>query len=825
MTRSKPFSGKQKKDQLKAKKERKRVEDTIERDSNHTLSLHEKRKLAKDLINNKNSKLKHKVNKDDEEEEIEEYEEDEDNGLGHSVNSDYEDDDEEEEEVLDKKNKNSTTTTTTTTTTNNRNKEIINEISNKMMKFDIGDKNTSRNKLVTIFEKESRDEIEYRKEQSKLPINMTLRDQPWLIMQGYGSDEFIDIPKRPQWETGMSGDRLKERERKMFIKWLEDITDKYDKSRLNYFEHNLEVWRQLWRVSERSDIIFLVTDARYPLFHFPPALYNYIQKDLKKPMMIILNKVDLVDKRIVKVWINYFTETYPGIKVVCFSSFKPITEETEQLDISKKRKFKKGRKRYETAEGKQLLIKSILSFNIEKNDNMITVGMVGHPNVGKSSLINGLMGKKVVSTSRTPGHTKHFQTIILTKNIQLCDCPGLVFPALDRPKPLQILCGLFPIAQVREPYSAIRYLSERVPLEKVYGLTNPYEGEPWSPLSICEAFALKRGYLIAKSGRPDPHRAGLEILRDCVDGNIVISWPPPTFTKEDYLELNLHNTHKPKPGNFIPVHDQNQNYPFIQPPVLQNNTIPITSSPMTMYPFPCYVPTPCHIQQSPPSVFDNSQNQTFVQNNFVHSQSNNIYSPQDNNNYLTNYSQTSSFPQRRVLSINENQNLGSPGYPFHIFGQIHPTVNTNFNFNSNQVFNHSSPPNYYNPSNVLPTYSFQPYLQINSNYYNQNQYNPNNQQFYFHNQTVSLPNIEPIEVIDDNQTPSPVAKKIIAPPGYSFYEDIEKKWDEEGILPKDGKLQRSFTAPELVTPKKRESPSKPRGGTKKSNRKSLPPSS
>ena len=43
-------------------------------------------------------------------------------------------------------------------------------------------------------------------------------------------------------------------------------------------------------------------------------------------------------------------------------------------------------------------------------------------------------GKKVVSTSRTPGHTKHFQTILLTNDIVLVDCPGLVFPALDRPK-------------------------------------------------------------------------------------------------------------------------------------------------------------------------------------------------------------------------------------------------------------------------------------------------------------------------------------------------------------------------------------------------------
>lgn len=53
----------------------------------------------------------------------------------------------------------------------------------------------------------------------------------------------------------------------------------------------------------------------------------------------------------------------------------------------------------------------------------------GFPNVGKSSVINSLVGRKVVSVSRTPGHTKYFQTYYLTKTVKLCDCPGLVFPS------------------------------------------------------------------------------------------------------------------------------------------------------------------------------------------------------------------------------------------------------------------------------------------------------------------------------------------------------------------------------------------------------------
>ena len=70
-------------------------------------------------------------------------------------------------------------------------------------------------------------------------------------------------------------------------------------------------------------------------------------------------------------------------------------------------------------------------------DGILTIGCVGQPNVGKSSLMNAIMGKKVVSVSRTPGHTKHFQTIFLTQTVKLCDCPGLVFPS-KVPRALQV---------------------------------------------------------------------------------------------------------------------------------------------------------------------------------------------------------------------------------------------------------------------------------------------------------------------------------------------------------------------------------------------------
>ena len=143
--------------------------------------------------------------------------------------------------------------------------------------------------------------------------------------------------------------------------------------------------------------------------------------------------------------------------------------------------------------------------------------------------------------SKTPGHTKHFQTIFLTPNVRLCDCPGLVFPS-RLPRPLQILTGSFPIAHVREPYTSVGYLAKYLDLPGLLQIRHPGEddrdarpaGEPleWSAYDLCEGWAVKRGFMTKKAARPDVARAANHLLRMALEGRVCLYTRPPNYSAE-----------------------------------------------------------------------------------------------------------------------------------------------------------------------------------------------------------------------------------------------------------------------------------------------------
>ena len=95
-------------------------------------------------------------------------------------------------------------------------------------------------------------------------------------------------------------------------------------SSLSYFEMNLETWRELWRVTEISDILLLIVDIRFAPLHFSPAFYHHCTVRLGKDLILVLNKIDLVATPLVTAWKHYFEQRFPKCHILLFSSAKQI---------------------------------------------------------------------------------------------------------------------------------------------------------------------------------------------------------------------------------------------------------------------------------------------------------------------------------------------------------------------------------------------------------------------------------------------------------------------------------------------------------------------
>ena len=171
-----------------------------------------------------------------------------------------------------------------------------------------------------------------------------------------------------------------------------------------------------------------------------------------------------------------------------------------------------------------------------------TVGLVGYPNVGKSSTVNSLLSCKKVAVSATPGKTKHFQTFNLSDDIILCDCPGLVMPSFVSTKSDMIINGILPIDQMRDhvpPVTAVASLIPRHVLEDTYGLIlpKPKEGEDpdRGPTSeeLLNAYGYNRGFM-TQNGLPDNPRSSRYILKDFVSGKLLYCHAPPDFEQKLY---------------------------------------------------------------------------------------------------------------------------------------------------------------------------------------------------------------------------------------------------------------------------------------------------
>lgn len=347
---------------------------------------------------------------------------------------------------------------------------------------------------------------------------------------------------RPHWDANTSADELQQNEKEKFLEWRRALAklQEEDEILLTPYEKNLEFWRQLWRVVERSDVVVQIVDARNPLLFRCEDLEKYVKEVSEDKMnLILINKADFLNITQRQYWADYFTNI--GVRIVFFSAvlaaeeciiegdknadiedvktpesemdstllLDDIKEGIEKLNTAVDQSAKKlseitekvvgGLKNSETTSANDEITAFKNSSELLSRDaliqvfecihtgtkvtkNITTIGLVGYPNVGKSSTINALMSAKRVSVSATPGKTKHFQTLYLTKDILLCDCPGLVMPSFVFTKAEMIINGILPIDQMRDHVPPVNLLATLIPrhvIEDTYGimLPQPLEGE------------------------------------------------------------------------------------------------------------------------------------------------------------------------------------------------------------------------------------------------------------------------------------------------------------------------------------------------------------
>jgi large subunit GTPase 1 len=399
----------------------------------------------------------------------------------------------------------------------------------------------------------------------------------------------LTIPRRPPWDETTTPDQLNELESASFLQWRRGLAELEEAGDvlLTPYEHNIEVWRQLWRVIERSDLIVQIVDARNPLLFRSEDLERYVKEvDGKKNNLLLVNKADMLTVEQRRLWADYFDQA--GVRFQFFSAelakemiLAQAKEEGEsdasEGDNSEPDESEDGEDDEEdmssdddesqrsTEEPSHLVPRGtdertriLTTEELEalflhhaptpsSSERKIQVGLVGYPNVGKSSTINALVGAKKVSVSSTPGKTKHFQTIILSPEITLCDCPGLVFPNFATTKAELVCNGVLPIDQQREFTGPAGLVARRIPrelLERIYGMKmylRPLEeggtGVP-TGIEVLKAYARARGFFRAGLGQPDESRAARYILKDYVKGKLLYCHPPPSESGIDSKDFN-----------------------------------------------------------------------------------------------------------------------------------------------------------------------------------------------------------------------------------------------------------------------------------------------
>ena len=286
-----------------------------------------------------------------------------------------------------------------------------------------------------------------------------------------------------------------------------------NQANINWYPgHMAKTKRQIGEILNLIDIVLEVIDARIPK---SSKIIDIEEFTKNKPRILIMTKYDLCDKEETNKWIQYYERL--GYKVIPLDLFNDSIKSLYQAiavvmkDVNQKRE-KKG---------------------MEKRKARLLV--VGIPNVGKSTLINKLVGKKATMTGNKPGVTKNVSWIRINKDLELLDTPGILWPKFEEDVSYN-LAALTAIKEEILPIDAVciyllKTLNQYYPsiLKERYGI------EEWNE-DICvvlERIGNKRGCL-SRGGNVDYEKVYSLLLKDIKEGNIKNI----TLDRVEYLSKN-----------------------------------------------------------------------------------------------------------------------------------------------------------------------------------------------------------------------------------------------------------------------------------------------
>ena len=259
-----------------------------------------------------------------------------------------------------------------------------------------------------------------------------------------------------------------------------------------YPGHMAKTKREIKEKLALIDIVFEIIDARIPYSSKNKEIAELI-KD--KPRILIMTKFDLCDKEVTNKWCKYYEQE--GYKVIALDllnnpNLNFILDETNKVkeELNQKRS-EKGLK-----------------------DRRIRALIVGIPNVGKSTLINRLVGKKATNVGNKPGITKQLEWIRINENLELLDTPGILWPKLDSEEVALNLSSMMAIKEeiLDSEEVAIHVINKMLTLYKE-NIVNRYNITDTSDIvTILDQIGKKIGAI--RSGEVDYEKVYATVLKD-----------------------------------------------------------------------------------------------------------------------------------------------------------------------------------------------------------------------------------------------------------------------------------------------------------------------